>query len=160
VGSGLARVFAGDYIGPAPDASVFEPAIRLLADVAEERADAAESSDRVEFAGVEFAAAGPEVWTVSRTLPRFGLAAVRSADHKLVVEIGPEGCAAGAQSWFDLKADPGERKPLPPEGRPEASAMLAAFSETETWPCAADPGEAESVDPVTRARLRALGYAD
>jgi len=86
-------------------------------------------------------------------------AAVRSADHKLVVGIGPEGCDATAQSWFDLGADPAERAPRSPADRPEAAEMLAAFAEAETWDCAEAPDEPEAVDPVTRARLRSLGYA-
>jgi hypothetical protein len=86
------------------------------------------------------------------TKPRTHQRAVLREGRKLIVQRD------GNHQAYDLRADPGERSPLPGDEEPALMALLSAFQARVTQvPAAGAPVE---IDPETRARIRALGYTD
>lgn len=83
--------------------------------------------------------------------------AVRTPDHKLVVDR-----ASGESEFFDLAADPGEARSLPPS---ELSRTLArelaelTAADRERGEILAEAGDGgEALTPEQKGRLRSLGY--
>jgi arylsulfatase A-like enzyme len=67
----------------------------------------------------------------------------------------------GARSLYRLDRDPDELRPLSAQSGEVPEGLLAALSDLERRLAAVDPAaEPRSVDPETRAGLRALGYTD
>jgi|SRR5579871_304582 len=94
----------------------------------------------------------------ARDLTRHAQALVRGTLKLIVPRVGG---ALGRPVLYDLATDPGERSPDPPAQAGRAPALAAALARTEAMLATrAGPAEHAPVDARTRARLRALGYAD
>jgi arylsulfatase A-like enzyme len=84
----------------------------------------------------------------------------RDGRHKLIYDL-----TGGGSELFDLAADPGEQRDLLSLGQGQAVAsqlgeeFLAALG-AKALADLALKGETEQLDPVTKERLRALGYID
>ncbi len=77
---------------------------------------------------------------------------------RLKVLVSPDGRAPEA---YDLRDDPGEQQPNPPAIAQDADALRARLAQREqALATRAGVAETTPVDPATRDRLRALGYAD
>ena len=91
---------------------------------------------------------GPAMWARSLRAGRWKTVVSRLGDDVRV-------------QLFDLAEDPGETIDRAPEA-PDRAAAMAARIEEMTAEAAAGRGAAETAefDPVTRERLRALGYVE
>ncbi len=125
-----------------------------------------QSADEIRPDGTAFTSAavargeGSKPLTLSWTLPRFGLVGVRSRAHKLVVDVGPDGCLAKPVALYDLEADPAEKSELDPVG-PAATHFERYFRENGLWECEANASQVEvELDAKTADWLRALGYLE
>jgi len=99
--------------------------------------------------------------TVSWTLPRFARAAVRSSDHKLIVDVGADGCGATPLHFFELASDPRETHPRPPQREPAAAELADHFRSQRAPACGHQgPDHGADLDPALAAQLRALGYIE
>ncbi|MFQ5416033.1 MAG: sulfatase [Myxococcota bacterium] len=97
---------------------------------------------------------------LSWTIPEFGLAAVRTPTHKLVIEVGEDACALNPIALYDLTVDPGEHRALPTENDETVEALAGHFRDHGLRECEASPQSVEELDPRTAEQLRLLGYVD
>jgi arylsulfatase A-like enzyme len=77
---------------------------------------------------------------------------------KTIVTLEPDGSAVAQEEWYDLAADPGEKRSAPP--RPERRDALRDAT-IRRWREARAGGAtapAVALTPEQRERLRALGY--
>jgi arylsulfatase A-like enzyme len=96
----------------------------------------------------------------SWTMGHYGGFTARASDYKLMVER-PSGAKEAERLWYDLNADPGEKKPLAvtsgAEGR-ELSRRVRDFLASCPHPRApGSPGD-DAISEETKQRLRSLGY--
>jgi arylsulfatase A-like enzyme len=101
--------------------------------------------------------AGERMALASATKGRPDLFALRTREHKLVLDVG-----SGAGVLYDLVADPGERRDAAPETLARADALaqrLFAHAQRMQREAGASP-ELAPVDPELVSHLRSLGYTE